>query len=72
MNRSAIVISVLVLLGLAIANVLLGSNLITPLAVAEERGAGVPWYIVWSMVGLTAGCALVLGGFLLAATAKRK
>jgi hypothetical protein len=65
MNRPAILITAFVVVAIGLANVILGLNLITPLAVATERGAGVPWYIVWAMVLLTLGSALALGGFLL-------
>lgn len=66
MNRIAVVLSAVVCGVLAIALVMLGQRLILPLPVAEERGAGVPWYVTWIMVWVTAGCALALGAFLLA------
>ena len=72
MNRVGIVIAAIILFGLAVANIVLGQHLILPLPVAEERGAGVPWYIVWSMIGLTVLCAVALGGFLLTATMRKK
>jgi hypothetical protein len=72
MNRVAIVIAALVTFGLAIAVVILGQNLILPLPVATERGAGVPWYITWAMVWVTVLCAVALGGFLIASTARKK
>ena len=65
MNRPAILITAFVVVAIGLANVILGLNLITPLDVATERGAGVPWYIVWAMVLLTLGSALALGGFLI-------
>lgn len=68
MNRPAIVISAIVVFAVGIGNIVLGRNLIMPLARAEERGAGVPWYLVWGMIGVTALCALALGIFLLAST----
>jgi hypothetical protein len=72
MNRVAIVIAALVTFGLAIAVIILGQNLILPLPVATERGAGVPWYITWAMVWVTVLCAVALGGFLIASTARKK
>jgi hypothetical protein len=72
MNRPAILIAALLVFALAVGNIVLGANLITPLAIAETRGAGTPWYIVWGMVLLTVGCAVFLGGYLIAATARKK
>lgn len=65
MNRIAIVIAAIVCLVLSIALYLLGQNLILPLPVAQERGAGVPWYVTWAMVWVTVGCAIALAVFLL-------
>ena len=72
MSRVGILLAAIVVLGLAVANIILGQNLITPLALARERGAGVPWYIVWALILLTAACAVALGGLLLAATVRKK
>jgi hypothetical protein len=72
MNRTAIVVAALVTFGLGIAVIILGQNLILPLPVATERGAGVPWYITWAMVWVTVLCAVALGGFLIASTARKK
>jgi hypothetical protein len=72
MNRTAIVLAALVTFALAVAVIILGRNLILPLPVAAERGAGVPWYITWAMVWVTVLCAVALGGFLIASTARKK
>ena len=72
MNRVAIVISALVTFAVGVAVVILGQNLILPLPVATERGAGVPWYITWAMVWVTVLCAVALGGFLIASTVRKK
>lgn len=72
MNRAAIVISALVTFGLGVAVIILGQNLILPLPVATERGAGVPWYITWAMVWVTVLCAVALGGFLVTSTVRKK
>ena len=72
MNRVAIVISALVTFGVGVTVIILGQNLILPLPVAAERGAGVPWYITWAMVWVTVLCAVALGGFLIAATVRKK
>ena len=72
MNRTAIILAALVTLGLAVAVVILGQNLILPLDVSMKRGAGVPWYITWTMVWITVLCAVALSGFLLKSMASRK
>jgi hypothetical protein len=65
MNRVAVLIAAIACLALAVALFILGQRLILPLPVATERGAGVPWYITWAMVWVTAGCAVALAVFLL-------
>lgn len=72
MNRVAVVIAALVTLGLGVAVIILGQNLILPLPLATERGAGVPWYITWAMVWVTVLCAVALGGFLIVSTARKR
>jgi hypothetical protein len=72
MNRIAIILAAIVTLGLAVAVVILGQNLILPLDVSTQRGAGVPWYITWIMVWVTVLCAVALSGFLLKSAAPRK
>lgn len=72
MNRVAIVVAALVTFGIGVAVIILGQNLILPLPVATERGAGVPWYITWAMVWVTVLCAVALGGFLIASTVRKK
>jgi hypothetical protein len=64
MNRPGILIAALITVALGVANILLGRGLITPLALAQERGAEVPWYLVWTMIMLTVLCAVTLGVFL--------
>ena len=66
MNRIAVVLSAAAALVLALVNLVLGSNLIMPLEQARERNAGPPWYLVWAMIYVTIGCAVVLGVFLIA------
>jgi hypothetical protein len=65
MNRPAIVVAAVVVFAMAVANIVLGRNLIMPLAAAQERGAGMPWYIVWTMIGLTVLSGIALGVFLI-------
>ena len=72
MNRVAIILVAIVTLGLAVAAVILGQNLILPLDVSTQRGAGVPWYITWAMVWVTVLSAVALAGFLLKSATPRK
>lgn len=65
MNRPAILVAAVVVFALAVVNIVLGRSLIMPLAVAQERGAGMPWYIVWTMIGLTVLSGVALGVFLI-------
>ena len=72
MNRIAIILAAIVTFGIAVANVLLAQNLILPLPVMLERAGGMPWYITWAMVWVSVACSVALGGFLVAATLKKK
>ena len=72
MNRVAIILVAIVTLGLAVAAVILGQNLILPLDVSTQRGAGVPWYITWAMVWVTVLCGIVLATFFIRSTARKK
>ena len=72
MNRVAIVISGIGAFALGVANIVLGQNLILPLPKMVERGAGVPWYLTWAIVWLTALCSFALGAFLISATLRKK
>lgn len=72
MNRTAIVLSAILVFGIGIATAMLGWNLILPLPTMIKRGGGGPWYITWAMVWITVLCAVVLGGFLLRSTARKR
>ena len=72
MNRVAIVIAAIVTLAIAIANYILGKNLILSLDVMRDRAGTMPWYITWAMVWISVLCAVALGAFLITATARRK
>ena len=72
MNRTAILIVALVVLGLALANIVLGVNLVMPLQAAQERQAGPPWFVVWAMIGTTVVSAVALGAFLIGAGLRKK
>lgn len=72
MNRPVILLSALVVFVIAAATLLLGWNLILPLPTMQLRGGGGPWYVTWAMVWITVLCAVVLGGFLVASTARKK
>lgn len=65
MNRIVVVVAAVACFVLSIALIVLGQQLILPLPVATERGAGVPWYVTWIMVWVTVGCAVALGAFLI-------
>ena len=72
MNRPAMLLAALVSFGIGIALLITGQNLILPLSVMQQRAGGMPWYITWVMVWITALCAVALGGFLISATVRRK
>ena len=72
MNRTAILLAAIVSFAIGIAIFIAGQNLILPLPVMQQRAGGMPWYITWAMVWITVLCAVALGGFLIAATMRRK
>ena len=72
MNRPVIVVAAIVTFLLAIAAYLLGQNLILSLPTMQQRGGGGPWYVTWAMVWVTVLCAVVLGGFLLSSTVRKR
>ena len=72
MNRPAILVATVITFGLSLAVFILGQNLILSLPVANERGAGVPWYITWAMVWVTVLCGIVLATFFIRSTARKK
>jgi len=72
MNRTAMIAAAIVTFGIGVAILILGQNLILPLPVMQERSGGMPWYITWAMVWISVLCAVALGGFLIAATVKKK
>ena len=67
MNRNVWIVAGIVVIALGILNIILGMNLVPTMAVAEERGTGTGWWLIWSVIALTVVCAVALGGFLLAA-----
>ena len=67
MNRNVWIVAGIVVLALGVMNVILGMNLVPTKAIAEQRGTGAGWWLIWSVIGLTVICAVSLGGFLLAA-----
>jgi hypothetical protein len=72
MNRTVILVAAIVVFALAFANIVLGVNLVLPLELARERGAGAPWYVVWAMIGVTVASAVALGAFLVGAGLRKK
>jgi hypothetical protein len=72
MNRNVILVAAILVFAVAFANIVLGVNLVLPLEVARERGAGAPWYVVWSMIAVTVASAVALGAFLIGAGLRKK
>jgi len=72
MNRTAILLAAIVAFAIGVALLITGQNLILPLSVMKERAGGMPWYITWAMVWVSVACCVALGGFLVAATMKKK
>ena len=72
MHRVAMITAAVVTFLIAIAILIAGQKLILPLPVMQQRAGGMPWYITWVMVWITALCAVALGGFLISATVRRK
>lgn len=72
MNRPVLLLSALVVFVIGAATIILGWNLILPLPTMHQRGGGGAWYITWGMVWITVLCAVALGGFLIASTARKK
>jgi hypothetical protein len=67
MNRNVWIVAGLAVIAIAILQVILGMNLVPTRAIAEERGTGPGWWLIWSVIAVTVVCAVALGGFLLAA-----
>jgi hypothetical protein len=67
MNRNVWIVAGIVVIGIGILNVILGMNLVPAKAIAEERGTGPGWWLIWSVITLTVISAVSLGGYLLAA-----
>jgi hypothetical protein len=72
MNRNVILVAAIIVFAIAFANIVLGVNLVLPLDVARERGAGAPWYVVWAMIAVSAASAAALGAFLVGAGLRKK
>ncbi len=72
MNRNVILVAAILVFAVAFANIVLGVNLVLPLDVARERGAGAPWYVVWAMIAVTVASAVALGAFLVGAGLRKK
>ena len=72
MNRAAMLTAAIATFVIGIAILIAGQNLILPLPVMQQRAGGMPWYITWAMVWITVLCAVTVGGFLIAATTRRK
>jgi hypothetical protein len=67
MNRNVWIVAGIVVLALGALNIVLGLNLVPTKAIAEQRGTGPGWWLIWSVISLIVISAVALGGFLLAA-----
>jgi hypothetical protein len=67
MNRKVWIVAGIVVLVLGVVTVILGMNLVPTKAIADQRGTGPGWWLIWSVIALTVTSAVALGGFLLAA-----
>jgi hypothetical protein len=67
MNRNVWIVAGIVVIAIGILNIILGLNLVPTKAIADERGTGPGWWLIWSVITLTVISAVSLGGFLLAA-----
>ena len=65
MSRIATLITAVIVAALAIGIVVMGTNLVMPLARATEIGVGAgPWFLVWGMITTTALCSIALIAYL--------
>jgi hypothetical protein len=65
MSRIATLVAALIVGFIAIGMVVIGRNLVMPLAAAEEKGVGAgPWFLVWGMIAVLVLSSVVLIGFL--------
>ena len=67
MNRNVWIVAGIVVIALGVLNVILGMNLVPTKAIAEERGTGPGWWLIWTVIALSVMCAAALGSYLLAA-----
>jgi hypothetical protein len=67
MNRNVWIVAGIVVLALGVLNIVLGIGLVPTKAIADERGTGPGWWLIWTVISLTVISAVALGGFLLAA-----
>jgi hypothetical protein len=67
MNRNVWIVAGIVVLALGVLNIVLGMGLVPTKAIADERGTGPGWWLIWTVISLTVISAVALGGFLLAA-----
>ena len=67
MNRNVWLVAGLVVIALGLVNVVLGTRMVSTMAVATEKGTIAGWWLIWVVIGLVALSAVSLGGFLLAA-----
>jgi hypothetical protein len=69
MNRSVWNVVGVVVLGLALITVVLGTYLVPSMAEAGERGTIAGWWLIWIVIGSVVASSIALAGFLFAAGA---
>ena len=67
MNRNVWIVAGIVVLALGVLNIVLGMSLVPTKEIADQRGTGPGWWLIWTVIMLTVVSAVALGGFLLAA-----
>jgi hypothetical protein len=67
MNRTVWTVLGVAVFALGVISIVLGMNLVPPMAVAQERGVVAGWWLIWTVIALTVACTVALGGFLVAA-----
>ena len=66
-NRLQWIVLAVVVVGIALLGIALGTNLVGSREAAVERGTVAGWWIVWIVIALNTLMALVVAGFLFAA-----
>ena len=67
MNRNVWIVAGIGVFVLAAINVVLGTNLVPTMAVAQERGVVAGWWLIWIVIAVTVASSVALGAYLVAA-----